>query len=323
VYQTCLSCKRQLGSNATLESMPVGRRLAFDAAKGRLWVVCPTCRAWNLTPIDERWEAVEDCERLFRATRLRYATSEVGLAHLPSALELIRVGRPLFPELAAWRYGQRLSRLRRAWRGRSLSRLVGEPAVFHLVPDAPHALQLVPVADAPRVRLNPARDGASWSLERPLAPMDPDLPGGWTSLRAAIPLGQTFAGADGLRFGAGLFSILNRDLPVKRLLPDALAWLDRFGNPFEENAEGRGPASAFRHTEIVRDLAASVRFALEIATQESEEAVFLRGELRVLTGAWRQAEEIAAIADSLARPDWIERWLERHRPIVTHHPRRA
>ena len=34
---------------------PVGRRLAFDPAKGRLWVVCRSCERWNLTPLEERW----------------------------------------------------------------------------------------------------------------------------------------------------------------------------------------------------------------------------------------------------------------------------
>ena len=37
-------CKRSLGSNEVIESFPVGRRLAFDAARGRLWVVCMKCR---------------------------------------------------------------------------------------------------------------------------------------------------------------------------------------------------------------------------------------------------------------------------------------
>ena len=66
MYQTCIFCKRPLGSNEVVETFPVGRRLAFDAAKGRLWVVCRKCQRWNLTPLEERWEAVETCERIFR-----------------------------------------------------------------------------------------------------------------------------------------------------------------------------------------------------------------------------------------------------------------
>lgn len=39
VYSTCLHCRRSLGRNEAVEHFPVGRRLAFDSAKGRFWVV--------------------------------------------------------------------------------------------------------------------------------------------------------------------------------------------------------------------------------------------------------------------------------------------
>ncbi|HMH86422.1 MAG TPA: hypothetical protein VK529_10795, partial [Gemmatimonadaceae bacterium] len=63
MYSTCLFCHTELGANEAVEHFPVGRRLAFDAAKGRLWVVCRKCERWNLTPVEERWEAIEECER--------------------------------------------------------------------------------------------------------------------------------------------------------------------------------------------------------------------------------------------------------------------
>jgi hypothetical protein len=47
-------CNRALGENQVVEHFPVGRRLAFDAEKGRLWVVCRRCERWNLSPIEER-----------------------------------------------------------------------------------------------------------------------------------------------------------------------------------------------------------------------------------------------------------------------------
>ncbi|MDH3570746.1 MAG: hypothetical protein OER89_11260, partial [Gemmatimonadota bacterium] len=83
----------------------MGRRLAFDPTKGRLWVVCRKCERWNLTPLEERWEAFEECERLFRATRIRASTDNIGIAKLKEGLELVRIGEPLRPEFAAWRYG--------------------------------------------------------------------------------------------------------------------------------------------------------------------------------------------------------------------------
>jgi len=36
MYSTCLFCTHSLGANEVLEEFPVGRRIAFDAAKGRL-----------------------------------------------------------------------------------------------------------------------------------------------------------------------------------------------------------------------------------------------------------------------------------------------
>ena len=96
-----------------VERLPIGRRLAFDTAKGRLWVVCPSCQRWCLTPIEERWEAIEACETLFRDARVRASTGEIGLVRLKEGMELVRVGAPLLPEISAWRYGREFSARRR------------------------------------------------------------------------------------------------------------------------------------------------------------------------------------------------------------------
>jgi hypothetical protein len=112
VYSTCLYCHSALGANEVVESFPVGKRLAFDAKQGRLWVVCSACGRWNLTPLDDRWVAIEDCDRLFRATRVRVTTSQIGLCRLRDGTELVRIGTPLRPEFAAWRYGDRFVRRR-------------------------------------------------------------------------------------------------------------------------------------------------------------------------------------------------------------------
>lgn len=113
MYSTCLVCNQSLGANESIEHFPVGRRLAFDAARGRLWVVCAQCDEWNLTPLEERWEAIDECERAFRATYVRVSTDQVGLARIADGVELIRIGAPLRPEFAAWRYGHRLAARRR------------------------------------------------------------------------------------------------------------------------------------------------------------------------------------------------------------------
>ena len=113
MYATCLFCKKPLGANETFETFPVGKRLAFDAAKGRLWVVCPHCERWNLTPLEDRWEAIESAEKLFRDSRRRVSTDNIGLSKLRDGTTLVRIGAPQRPEFAAWRYGDQFGRRRR------------------------------------------------------------------------------------------------------------------------------------------------------------------------------------------------------------------
>ena len=127
MYATCLFCGGSLERNESIEHFPVGRRLAYDPAKGRLWVVCRRCERWNLTPLETRWEAIEEAERHFRATRLRVSTDNIALAQLRDGLELVRVGAPPRLEFAAWRYGDQFGRRRRRY---LLTSGVGTGAVF-------------------------------------------------------------------------------------------------------------------------------------------------------------------------------------------------
>ena len=113
MHATCLHCTKALGANDVLETLPIGRRIAFDAAQGRLWVVCRHCTRWNLVPFDTRLESIDAAERLFRDTRTRYSTDNIGLARVPEGLELVRIGRALRPEFVAWRYGESYRRRRR------------------------------------------------------------------------------------------------------------------------------------------------------------------------------------------------------------------
>lgn len=113
MYSTCLHCNKPLGTNDVLETLPIGRRIAFDPAQGRLWVVCRHCAKWNLVPFDTRLESIGECERLYRDTAKRYSTGKIGLARARDGLDLVRIGEALRPEFASWRYGESYKRRRR------------------------------------------------------------------------------------------------------------------------------------------------------------------------------------------------------------------
>jgi hypothetical protein len=112
MYATCIHCQRALGRNELLETLPIGRRIAFDEANGRIWVVCHGCSRWNLVPFDSRYEAIETSERLYRESRLRMSTGQIGLAKTRERTELVRIGAPLRPEMAAWRYAGSMAKRR-------------------------------------------------------------------------------------------------------------------------------------------------------------------------------------------------------------------
>ncbi|MDZ4754350.1 MAG: hypothetical protein SGJ11_07615 [Phycisphaerae bacterium] len=116
MFSTCLFCHTSLDANQSIEHFPIGRRLAFDAERGRLWAVCPNCARWSLTPLEERWEAIEERERVYRDTKQRVSTDNIALARLKDGTDLVRIGRPLLPEFSAWRYGDQLGRRRKRHR---------------------------------------------------------------------------------------------------------------------------------------------------------------------------------------------------------------
>lgn len=86
----------------------IGHRLAYDPHRGRLWTVCPACSRWNLTPLEDRWETLEACERAVRDEgRVRVRTENLSLVDVKEG-GLIRVGSPPRSEFVDWRYGPRI-----------------------------------------------------------------------------------------------------------------------------------------------------------------------------------------------------------------------
>ncbi|MEJ2502682.1 MAG: hypothetical protein P8177_05095 [Gemmatimonadota bacterium] len=109
----CIFCHASLATNDVIEHFPVGKRIAFDPGRGRLWAVCMACHRWNLAPFDDRWEALEELEKAHvDRGRVLASTEHIALVNVPG-VELVRVGGARLAEEAWWRYGNRMMRRRR------------------------------------------------------------------------------------------------------------------------------------------------------------------------------------------------------------------
>jgi len=112
MYRTCAFCNGKLDGDGGPSGLGVGRRLAFDEWRSRLWVICPKCSRWNLAPLEERLEQIEALARAAREGRVAAATEQVALIRW-QGYDLVRVGKPPRLEFATWRYGERLKARRR------------------------------------------------------------------------------------------------------------------------------------------------------------------------------------------------------------------
>jgi hypothetical protein len=112
VYTTCAFCNGGLDGDGGPSGLGVGKRFAFDGWRGRLWVICGRCSRWNLSPLDDRLERVEALERAAAQGRVAATTENISLIRF-GAYDLVRVGKPPRVEFATWRYGERLKARRR------------------------------------------------------------------------------------------------------------------------------------------------------------------------------------------------------------------
>ena len=328
MYTTCIFCTRPLGQNEVLESFPVGRRIAFDPAKGRLWVVCRKCERWNLSPLEERWEAFEECERLFRTTRMRMSTDQIGLARLPEGLELVRIGEPLRPEFATWRYGDQFGRRRRRailLSGAGIAAIAGltiGTAVAGIGTGGFWGLWNVAINLPVRARIR-TRDGRILKIRHQHLQSirlcrDPD--GSWAAT-LKHKHHEWFHGDEAQKAAMVLLPALNRMAGTRKAIQEAVLSIEAAGHPEAYLAQVTGslPRSDAligmpKHHARAERLPVGTRLALEMALHEEQERRALAGELIELELAWREAEEVAAIADNLFVPREHEAFIEAHRP---------
>lgn len=338
VYATCLFCNKPLGNNEALETFPVGRRLAFDAEKGRLWVVCRECERWNLSPLDERWEAIELAEKLYRDTRRRVATDNIGLAHLRDGTALVRIGKPQRPEFAAWRYGDQFGRRRRrqllvAGSGvAALGAVVAGGAVAgigmgafgwmlaqlgqRIVRGSPEEVVAKIRTDSDSLVHVRRRHLGESSIAR--------ADDGSMALYLRFKNGNaTFAGRDAERIAAIVLPKVNRFGGGRKAVSDAVTEIEQSGSaeaylarltntahtyerPYQAKKRSRWSGHQDFYKYGLYSLPAEHRLALEMSLHEEAERRAMEGELLQLEDAWKDAEEIAAIADNLLLPESVE-----------------
>lgn len=327
----------------------MGTRLAFDAARGRLWVVCRQCDRWNLSPLEERWEAVEQAERRFRDSRLRVSTDNIGLARLREGVDLIRIGAPQRPEMAAWRYGDQFGRRRKRqmlvtgavlgsataivggvlWVGASFGSFAGVYANGglwdSLINGRPgKSIGRIALADGRLVDVQ-RRHARMSAIERS------DTPGQMQLRLESVAGTHILTGDAAMRAAARLMPTVNRFGGTRTDVRDAVSLLEEAGDPLRvlANVQERHGARANQERwkrkpggwsgdgrvrklpGALHTLPTNYRLALEMALHEESERRAMDGELADLERAWREAEEIAKIADDMFVLPSVDAEIER------------
>jgi len=302
------------------------------------------------------------------------STDNIGLARLSEGTELIRVGKPLRPEFAAWRYG---GVFRRRLHKR-VALVAGAGAVAAtgglLIAGAPVIATAGPIAVLPFFHViiasialrgnvrgttvigenGKALRVTSSNLDYTRLEVDD---AGEMKLHLRHSYGrQDVTGDRAWRALATLLARANRGGASTGTINDAAEMIADAGDPrqtialvareaerragdFEEYAadvarggRGRTFTEAFRAQQALQRrwrfsvngvppsnpgalhrLPRVYRLALEMALHESSEQHALDDELEALERAWREAEDIAAIADDLVVPASVSQALDAQR----------
>ncbi len=297
----------------------VGAWLAYDPVRGRLWSICRSCRHWNLTPLEDRWETVEELERLVGeergSDRARLLTKTDHIALYDREGErIVRVGDASLSEEAWWRYGHRLRRrwqverrisvggaatvgaaiiggiLSAALPARYALRSPGEVRRWLRFGDRAwigharcqrcgHTFTELSFFDRTIVRLRPRDEGSPALVRR--------CPGCGDDDRGGLHL----TGVQGEETLLRLLAYDHHPGVSEGTIKQAMDLIDREGEP------ARLVRVLLRHTRQLGDLPLAATTALEVAANEQREMRLLRLEARELERYWREAETLASIVD--------------------------
>lgn len=328
----CLFCHKGFPPNERFEHVPLGRRLAYDPERGRLWVVCEGCRRWTLWPIEKRAEAIHELERAARdfgtpVTR----TENISLLELDGLL-LVRVGRAGLAEQSWWRYGRELRRRKQLFEGAASRVTAYTFGALHLMgevigfadPDIDITWDDTPIADILRWRrfgwaawhgrtdcpfcgstLRALRYDMSWWVY-PLRSED-------GALQVGVPCQRCDPWTPDNVYvirGAQAENVLRRCLAYQNITGAEERMVRDAAGLIEESGSAGGFADdAVERRECLWKLGPTRAVALEIALNESIEQRLLDLEARELDFLWREEEKLARIIDEELTP---RRLLERH-----------
>ena len=313
----CIFCHGTLPANESVEHFPVGRRVAFDPGRGRLWAVCPSCRRWNLAPFEERWEALEELEQAYRDTgRVLASTENVALIQAPG-VQLVRVGDARLAEEAWWRYGGQMMRRRTrarimtwAEQAAMIGASVATGGIFYLFLGGDFLNNLLrwqkfgSIAwrgESHCIRCGGPLTELSFKAARKLHitrdnDFEPAL-----HLRCRRCQARGKVGEHQLE-GVVAQHVLRRVVThhhfqgaSEKQVRSATDYIDRLGAPDAVTRELS--KTGLRLDAILARDRRSQALALEIALNEENERRLLEMELAELEARWRQEEEIAAIVD--------------------------
>lgn len=327
MFNRCLVCATPFEANDELEYAPNGLRLAFDPSRGRLWAICRTCRRWSLMPIEDRWEALEELERVtVDRARLLSRTDNISLMRA-GPLEIVRVGQAKLTEEAWWRYGKELASRKRHWDKMGVAGTLAAGAVV-AGGWAAGGISMVGVWLLMSHGSDTLRDGARWLRFGGSA---------WRGRQRCANCGHDVRGVAfrdrnslGLFLAQGTGQVeLVASCPACGLYRDA--GLHLTGEEADRTLRrvlayhhfaGASEQRVFRATSLIQEAGSAqdltrivVRegkrlgelqrtggIALEIAANEANEQHLLELELADLEAHWRREEELASIIDGELTP---------------------
>jgi hypothetical protein len=266
-----------------------------------------------LAPIDARWEALEELEKLVRDRgRVLARTDNVSLVRV-GPIDVVRVGTVELREESWWRYGESIAG--RARKARSIARAgrVLDGALMMAMIGVPYwgwsdpkkwidrARRTSFGAKAWRAPVPCARCGVSLRtidfndrFHMRVLPVDDGELAIWHACTACgfrEDAGHRIAGAAGGHLLRRLLAYHNYEGATQDQVASAsdLVADHPTAEAFIRSIAERRPA--------VGRLLPSYALALEIATHDARERLLLAQELGALEARWREEERIAAIAD--------------------------